>query len=80
MYIPTWIHLSKEGNRGLQDLVLFLKDVFLHALRILHSFAQLGPFMDGFGLSPPYYSLDSCYPIENILEMVMELGYNIYLT
>lgn len=41
-----------------------------YILVCIENLAHFGSFTDDFDLSRPYYSLDSCCPIKNILEMV----------
>ncbi|XP_010916192.1 uncharacterized protein [Elaeis guineensis] len=70
-------HDSAEGESWLARSLFVIEGYILVCIENLEHF---GSFTDDFELSRPYYSLDSCCPIKNILEMVVELGDNRCLT
>ncbi|XP_008775381.2 uncharacterized protein LOC103695751 isoform X1 [Phoenix dactylifera] len=70
-------HNSAEGESWLARSLFVIEGYILVCIENL---AHFGSFMDDFELSRPYYSLDSCCSIKNILEMVIELGDNRCLT
>ncbi|KAJ8480099.1 hypothetical protein OPV22_023826 [Ensete ventricosum] len=55
----------------------FTRSIFVvegHMVVCIENLVQFGSSIDDCGLTCPYYSLDSCCAIQDILEMVIELG------